>query len=66
MDKLIEMRLTAMADAFCSQLNDLKFKDISFEDQFGMLVDIEYSSRKNNRFKRLIKNADSASRKQIS
>ncbi len=24
---------------------------------FGMLVDIEYSSRKNNRLKRLIKNA---------
>ena len=57
MDKLIEMRLTAMADAFRSQLNDPKFKEIPFEDQFGMLVDIEYSSRKNNRLKRLIKNA---------
>ena len=57
MDKLIEMRLTAMADAFRSQLDDPKFKEIPFEDQFGMLVDIEYSSRKNNRLKRLIKNA---------
>ena len=57
MDKLIEMRLTAMADAFRSQLNDPKFKEVPFEDQFGMLVDIEYSSRKNNRLKRLIKNA---------
>ena len=57
MDKLIEMRLTAMADAFRSQLNDPKFKEIPFEDQFGMLVDIEYSSRKNNRLKRLIRNA---------
>ena len=57
MDKLIEMRLTAMADAFRSQLNDPKFKEIPFEDQFGMLVDIEYSSRKNNCLKRLIKNA---------
>ena len=46
-DKLIEMRLTAMADAFRNQLNDPKFKEIPFEDQFGMLVDIEYSSRKN-------------------
>ncbi len=27
------------------------------EDRFGMLVDIEYTSRKNNRLKRLIKNA---------
>ena len=57
MDKLIEMRLTTMADAFRNQLNDPKFKEIPFEDQFGMLVDIEYSSRKNNRLKRLIKNA---------
>ena len=41
MDKLIEMRLTTMADAFRSQLNDPKFKEVPFEDQFGMLVDIE-------------------------
>ena len=40
-DKLIEMRLTAMADAFRNQLDDPKFKEIPFEDQFGMLVDIE-------------------------
>ena len=40
-----------------TQLDDPKFKGIPFEDQFGMLVDIEYSSRKNNRLKRLIKNA---------
>ena len=45
-DKLIEMRLTAMADAFRNQLNDPKFKDVPFEDRFGMLVDIEYSNRK--------------------
>ena len=56
-DKLIEMRLTAMADAFRNQLNDPKFKDVPFEDRFGMLVDIEYSNRKNNRQKRLIHNA---------
>ena len=41
MDKLIEMRLTAMADAFQNQLGDPKFKEIPFEDQFGMLVDID-------------------------
>lgn len=56
-DKLIEMRLTTMADAFRNQLNDPKCREILFEDRFGMLVDIEYSSRKNNRLKRLIKNA---------
>ena len=45
-DKLIEMRLTSMADAFRNQLNDPKFKEIPFEDRFAMLVDIEYSNRK--------------------
>ena len=57
-DKLIEMRLTAMADAFRNQLNDSKMKELPFEDRMGMLVDIEYSSRKNNRLRRLIRNAE--------
>jgi DNA replication protein DnaC len=57
-DKLIEMRLTAMSDAFRNQLNDPKMKEVPFEDRFGMLVDIEYTSRKNNRLNRLIHNAE--------
>ena len=36
-DKLIEMRLTAMADAFRIQTNDCSMKDISFEDRFGIV-----------------------------
>ena len=56
-DKLVEMRLTAMADAFRIQTNDPKMKEVPFEDRFGMLVDVEYTSRKNNRLKKLIKNA---------
>ena len=65
-DKLIEMRLTAMADAFRNQLNDPKFKDVPFEDRFGMLVDIEYSNRKNNRQSALFIMLDSISQKQTS
>ena len=34
-DKLTEMRLTAMADAFRSQINDPKFKEVLFEDRFA-------------------------------
>ena len=56
-DKLIEMRLTSMSDAFLTQLQDARMKDLSFEDRFGMLVDIEYSNRKSNSLKRLIRNA---------
>lgn len=58
LDKLIEMRLTSMADAFRIQMDDSSMKDVPFEDRFGMLVDVEYSSRKNNRLKRLIRSAE--------
>ena len=57
-DKLIEMRLTAMADAFRIQIDDPAMKEVPFEDRFGMLIDVEYSNRKNNRLKRLIRQAE--------
>lgn len=53
-DKMIEMRLTAMSNAFILQQADPRMKDIPFEDRFGMLVDVEYTTRKNNSLKRLI------------
>ena len=56
-DKLIEMRLSSMAEAFIAQRYDPKMKDVSFEDRLGMLVDIEYANRKSNSLKRLIRNA---------
>lgn len=57
-DKLTEMHLTAMSNSFLAQRTDNAMRDISFDDRFAMLVDIEYSSRKNNRRRRLIKQAD--------
>ena len=57
-DKLIEMHMTSMADAFRNQMQDISMKEIPFDDRFGMIVDIEYTSRKNSRLKRLIKNAE--------
>lgn len=56
-DKLIAMHLTTMADSFIIQMEDPRMKDVPFDDRFGMLVDMEYNSRKNNRFKRLVKKA---------
>ena len=32
-DKFIEMRLTSMSDAFPTQLQDARMKDLSFEDR---------------------------------
>lgn len=52
------MRLTALADAFRNQLSDPRMKEVPFEDRLGMLVDIEYTSRKNNRLRRLIRQAE--------
>ena len=46
-----------MAEAFITQRDDPKMKDVPFEDRLGMLVDIEYASRKSNSLKRLIRNA---------
>ena len=57
-DKLIEMRLSSMADAFRIQMNDSTMKEVPFEDRFGMLVDVEYTNRKNNRLKKLIRQAE--------
>ncbi len=57
-DKLLEIRLATMADAFRAQVMDSSMRKLSFEDRFGLLVDVEYSSRKNNHLKRLIHNAE--------
>jgi len=56
-NKLVEMRMTAMADAYRLQLEDSSIGSISFEDRIGMLVDTEYCSRKTNRLNRLMYNA---------
>ena len=58
LDKLIEMHMTPMADAFRIQKDDPAMKEVPFEDRFGMLVDTEYTARKNNRLKRPIRNAE--------
>lgn len=57
-NKLIEMRLSVLADAYRTQLSDHSMQELSFEDRFGLLVDIEYNARKDNKRKRLIKRAD--------
>jgi hypothetical protein len=52
--KLHEMKLSVMAQAFREQTKDSAFNEMSFEERFGMLVDSEWTSRKNNRLVRLI------------
>jgi DNA replication protein DnaC len=56
-NKLIEIRLSVMADAFRLQNEDPSFRELSFEERLGLLVDAEYTARKNNRLRRLIRSA---------
>jgi DNA replication protein DnaC len=57
-DKLRDMRLSAMAHAFREQIKDPSMESLSFSERFGLLVDREWDTRKNNRLKRLIYKAD--------
>lgn len=56
-NKLYDLRLAGMADAFETQCNDPSFNTFSFEDRFGMLVDKEWDKRRSNRMHRLITTA---------
>ena len=56
-NKLNEMKLTTMARAFKEQLTTPCISELSFEERFGLLVDQEWTSRKNNHLKKLIKKA---------
>jgi len=58
--KLHEIRLGIMAQQFRQQLLNPTMNELSFEERFGLLVDAEWSGRKSNRLKRLIKNASYA------
>ena len=56
-DKLITMRLKVMADAYILQEQDPSYRDLPFSDRLAMLVDAQYNQRRDNRMKRLVKEA---------
>lgn len=58
--KLHEMKLSIMAQALREQLREADLSSMAFEERLGLLVDAEWTARKNNRLSRLIKNADFA------
>lgn len=57
-EKLHEMKLGVMASSFQKQISDAAFSDIPFEERFGIIVDSEWTARKNNRLNFLIRKAD--------
>lgn len=57
LEKLREMKLIVMANAFEQQILNNAMSQLSFEERFGLLVDAQWVSRKNNRLTRIIKTA---------
>ena len=55
--KLRELKLLGMADALQANVEQPAFRGLSFEEQFGILVDSEVSSRDSRRLNRLLKMA---------
>jgi DNA replication protein DnaC len=57
LDKLHDMKLTAMAEAFAGQLGQPDLGELSFEDRFAMLVDRQWTFKEDRRMNRLLKTA---------
>ena len=56
-DKLHDMKLTAMADAFAEQVGKPDLGELSFEDRFAMLVDRQWTFKEDRRMTRLLRTA---------
>ena len=57
-EKLREMKLNGFVEAYERQLEQPSIMELSFDERLSMLVDDEYTSRKNRTVSRLIKNAN--------
>lgn len=55
--KLREMKLGVMAQMFREQISNPKYSEMAFEERLEIIVDAEWTARKNNRLARLIRNA---------
>jgi DNA replication protein DnaC len=55
--KLRKMKLPQIADEYERQMGDQSAIGMSFDERIGLMIDLEYSRRDNNRIKRLTKKA---------
>ena len=55
--RLYEMGFSTMAASYRQQMGDSGINKLSFDERLGLLVDTEWTNRKNNRLKRLIRSA---------
>ncbi len=56
-EKLYELRLAIMAEAWQQQQKDAKIGALSFDERFTLIVDAEHQARDNRRLTRLLKDA---------
>ena len=56
--KLSELRLKAMADAWEQQRGEARISELSFDERFALLVEAEHCARHNRRLGRLLKDAE--------
>ena len=56
-NKLYELKLTGMADAFADQIKQPDMDRLSFAERFGLIVDRQWTCKENNRMDRYLKNA---------
>ena len=57
LDRLRELRLRGMADALAAQLESPEAASLSFEERLGLLVDAEWTHRRNTALARLLREA---------
>lgn len=56
--RLYEMKMSVMASSYKQQMSDNGISKLSFDERLGLLVDAEWTTRKNNKLKRIIRKAD--------
>jgi len=56
-EQLRRMHLGAIADEYSRQMDNPDARALSFDDRIGLMVDLEYARRENNRLAKLIKRA---------
>ncbi len=57
LEKLYDMRLNAMAQAFKDQINHPSIHELSFDERFSLLVDQQWTWQEERKMKRLLQNA---------
>ena len=55
LDRLRELRLRGMADGFATQMESPEAATLSFEERLGLLVDAEWTRRRNTMLARLLR-----------